>query len=55
MKTNKSDRLNESLGARRGSKRTKTQSYRSRRHESAGMERHYGKKLCMQINLVEKD
>lgn len=43
-KQTKADRLDESLGMRRGKESTKKQSYKSRRDESRGMKKRSGKK-----------
>lgn len=40
----RADKLDESLGERRGAERTKKQSYKSRRDESTGMKRAMRKK-----------
>lgn len=38
-KQTKKDKMDESLGMRRGKESTKKQSYKSRRHESTGMKK----------------
>lgn len=43
-KQTKKDKMDESLGMRRGKESTKKQSYKSRRHESTGMKKAMGKK-----------
>ena len=47
-------RLDESLGMRRGSKRTKKQGYKSRRHESEGMERSMGRRKYASVGTMDK-
>ena len=44
------DRLDESLGARRGAESTKTQSFKARRDESKGMEKAAGKRAYSAID-----
>ena len=43
-KQTKKDKMDESLGMRRGKESTKKQSYKSRRNESTGMKKAMGKK-----------
>lgn len=45
-KQSKSDKMDESLGMRRGKESTKKQSYKSRRKESTGMKKAMKKKKC---------
>jgi len=47
-------RLDESLGMRRGSRRTKKQGYKSRRHESEGMERSMGRRKYASVGTMDK-
>jgi len=42
-KQTKKDKMDESLGMRRGKESTKKQSYKSRRHESTGMKKAMGR------------
>ena len=48
------DRLDESLGARRGAESTKTQSLKSRRDESKGAEKAAGKRAYSAVGTMDK-
>jgi len=48
------DRLDESLGARRGAESTKTQSFKARRDESKGMEKSMGRKAYAAVKTMDK-
>ena len=47
-------RLDESLGARRGAESTKSQSLKSRRDESKGMEKASGKRAYSAVGTMDK-
>jgi len=53
-KQSKASRLDESLGERRGKESTKSQSLASRRHESEGMERHFGRSPFEAVRTVAR-
>jgi len=48
------DRLDESLGARDGKESTKSQSMKSRRDESKGMEKAMGKRAYSSVGTMDK-
>ena len=48
------DRLDESLGARRGAESTKTQSFKARRDESKGAETAAGKRAYSAVGTMDK-
>tara|TARA_R100000008_G_C3544445_1_gene146730 strand:+ start:201 stop:443 length:243 start_codon:yes stop_codon:yes gene_type:complete len=48
------DRLDESLGARRGAESTKTQSFKARRDESKGMEKAMGRRAYAAVGTMDK-
>ena len=48
------DRLDESLGARDGKESTKSQSMKSRRDESKGMEKAMGKRAYASVGTMDK-
>ena len=48
------DRLDESLGARRGAESTKTQSFKARRDESKGAEKAAGKRAYSAVGTMDK-
>jgi hypothetical protein len=48
-------RLDESLGARRGAESTKSQSLKSRRDESKGMEKSMGRRAYAAVGTMDKN
>ena len=49
------ERLDESLGARRGAESTKSQSFKARRDESKGMEKSMGRRAYAAVGTMDKN